>query len=297
MQKRIVIVGQGPAGKSIARLLQHTKYDISIECWDIDIKACPTRRPLEEIIPKADIILLCIPSWAIRAAAKDLRHLLSPTTGIVSISKGLDRTSESTIDELLAEVFPRAKKIALLSGPMLASEIMDDKPGAAVIASPNKAFREEVAKIFEKTNLHVMTSSDVRGVALCGILKNIYSIGLGAAQALHPGDNFRGMFAYATVDEMMRILTHLKAKKETVCSYAGIGDLIATGFSKHSKNHSYGNTLVQTGKPEFDSEGSVSVKPLAKRLGSFTKETPVFKVILDIVSKKKEASAILKLFS
>lgn len=297
MPKRIVIVGQGPAGRAVGRLLQDTKYDTSIECWDIDLKACPARRPLEEIVPKADIIFLCIPSWAIRAASKDLHHLIPPNTGIVSVSKGLDRTSESTIDELLAEVFPRVKRIALLSGPMLAAEILDHKPGAAVVASPNKAFREEIAKIFQKTHLHVTTSADVRGVALCGILKNIYSIGLGAAQALHPGDNFRGMFAYATVNEMMRILKHLKAKPETVCSYAGIGDLIATGFSKHSRNHSYGEALVKTGKPDFESEGSMSIKPLSKRLGSFTKETPVFRAILDIVSRKKDAHAMLKLFS
>ncbi len=297
MPKRIVIVGHGPAGKAVERLLQHTKYEISIECWDIDIKVCPARRPLEEIIPKADIIFLCIPSWAIRAAAQDLRHLITQKTGIISVSKGLDRTSASTVDELLREVFPRVKKVALLSGPMLATEILNDKPAAAVIASRNKAFSKEIETIFRKTNLLVMTSEDLRGVALCGILKNIYSIGLGAAQALHPGDNFRGMFAYATIQEMMLILKHLKAKPETALSYAGIGDLIATGFSKHSKNHSYGESLVRDGKPNFESEGSVSVKPLAKRMGPVLKKLPVFKAVLDIVSGKKDANAILKLFS
>lgn len=296
MPKRFVIIGQGPAGRALKHILDATKHQVSIECWDIDIKVCPLRKPLDEIIPKADMIFLCIPSWAIRAAAKDLGFLIKKNTGIVSVSKGLDRSTECTIDELLAEVFPRTKRIALLSGPMLAEEIMQNLPAAALIASPNVAFRKEVAKVFEKTHLLVETSDDVRGVALCGILKNVYAMGFGMSQAMHPGDNFRGMFAYACIAEMRDILDTLGADCETVCSFAGIGDLIATGFSKHSKNHTFGRSLVEKKKPDFASEGSVSVGPLAKRLGKRINSFPVFKTIHDIVLKKKNPKDLMKLF-
>src|SRR5512133_1097753 len=293
MKKRIVIVGQGPAGKAINFLLKGTKNHVSIECWDIDIKVCPNRKPLESIIPVADVLFLCIPSWAIRVAAKDLGHLIKKQTRIVSVSKGIDRTSEKTIGELLNEVFPANKNIALLSGPMLATELAEGKSGAAVIASPSKIVREDVRDVFKGTNLKIAMSDDIQGVALCGILKNIYSIGLGMAQAFHPGDNFRGMFAQETIDEMTRIVKKLGGKKETVYTYAGVGDLIATGFSKHSKNHTYGKTLVETGaKPAFDSEGSVSVGPLYKKLSDTKNEFPIFKTIHDIVLKKKKPSSI-----
>jgi glycerol-3-phosphate dehydrogenase (NAD(P)+) len=297
MSKRIVIVGQGPAGKAIHYLLKGTKNRISIECWDIDIRVCPNRKPLTDIIPTADIMFLCIPSWAIRVAAKDLGHLIQKQTRVVSVSKGLDRTSEKTIGELLKEVFPSNKNIALLSGPMLATELAEGKPGAAVIASPSKSVREDIRDIFIGTDLKISMSDDVQGVALCGILKNVYSIGLGIAQALHPGDNFRGMFAQETIEEMTKIVKKLGGKKETVYSYAGVGDLIATGFSKHSKNHTYGKTLVETGaKPAFDSEGSVSVGPLGKKLGDSKNDYPIFKIIHDIVLKKKKPSSILDLY-
>jgi glycerol-3-phosphate dehydrogenase (NAD(P)+) len=296
MPKQIVIVGQGPAGKAVHHLLKKTKNHVSIECWDIDIKVCPNRKPLDLIIPSADILFLCIPSWAIRVASKDLGHLIKKNTRIVSVSKGLDRTTEKTIGELLKEVFPSNKNIALLAGPMLATEILEGKPGAGVIASPSRVVQEDIRAIFKGTDLKISVSSDVQGVALCGILKNIYSIGLGIAQALHPGDNFRGMFAQETVEEMTQIVKKLGGRKETVYSYAGIGDLIATGFSKHSKNHTYGKTLVETNtKPTFDSEGSISVGPLAKRLGTSKKDFPIFYTIHDIVLKKKNPKSILVL--
>jgi glycerol-3-phosphate dehydrogenase (NAD(P)+) len=296
MPKRIVIIGQGPAGKAVLHLLKNTKNKVSIECWDIDIKACPSRKPLDIIIPKADILFLCIPSWAIRAASQDLGHLMKSHTRIVSVSKGLDRACEKTIGELLKEVFPSNKNIALLSGPMLATELLDGKLGAAVIASPSKTVQEDLKMVFKGTKLRVTTSGDIQGVSLCGILKNVYAIGLGIAQALHPGDNFRGIFAQETVDEMARIVKKLGGRKETVYSYAGIGDLIATGFSKHSKNHTYGRILVETGtRPDFDSEGSISIGPLAKKLGSSQKEFPIFKTIHDIILKKKDPKTILHL--
>lgn len=296
MPKRIVIIGQGPAGKAILKLLEHTKNNVSIECWDIDVKVCPNRKPLESIIPAADILFLCIPSWAIRVASNDLRQYIKPQTRIVSVSKGLDRSTEKTVGELLQEVFPKNKNIGLLSGPMLATELQDGKYGAGVIASPSKALQEDVREVFKKTPLFITTSTDIKGVALCGILKNIYSIGLGIAQSLHPGDNFRGMFAQQTLDEMTRIVKKLGGKPETVYSYAGVGDLIATGFSKHSKNHTYGKTIVETNaKPHFDSEGSISVGPLAKKLKATKKEFPIFITIHGIVLKGKDPKEILKL--
>lgn len=295
MPKRIVIIGQGPAGKAISHILSQTKNRVDIECWDIDVKACPNRKPLDSIIPKADILFLCIPSWAIRVAANDLKHLIKSHTRIISVSKGLDRTTEKTVGELLKEVFPKNNNIGLLSGPMLATELSENKPGAGVIASPSSATQKDIQDIFKGTQLFVTTSNDLLGVALCGILKNIYSIGLGIAQALHPGDNFRGMFAQRAIEEMSQIVKKFGGKKDTVYSYAGIGDLIATGFSKHSKNHTYGRTIVETNaKPRFDSEGSVSVGPLMKKIGSAKKEFQIFCTIHDIVVKNADPQRILK---
>lgn len=295
-KKNIVIIGQGPAGRAVKRILQGTKNRVSIECWDIDVKVCPVRKPLDVIIPKADIVFLCIPSWAIRAASSDFGHLIKKSTDIVSVSKGFDRTSSMTVGELLKQVFPGCKNIGLLSGPMLADEILDGKFGAAVIASLSVRLRRSIKTVFRNTVLRISESDDIKGVALCGILKNIYSIGFGMAQALHPGDNYRGIFAQEVLEEMGKIVKCMGGKEETVCSYAGIGDLIATGFSKHSKNHTYGRQLVEMKQnPSFQSEGSVAVAPFAKKIKGYRKAFPIFAAIHDIVLKKKNPKVILSL--
>ena len=295
MRKNIVIIGQGAIGRAIRHLLEKTKHNVRIECWDVDESVCPARKPLSDIVPEADILFMCIPSWTIRNAAKDLKHLIGRKTIIVSVSKGLDRVSGMTVDELLKEVFSFTQPTVLLSGPMLADEIMQDKPAAAVVASKRKSTRMEIVRLFEKTKLHVEPCPDMRGAALCGILKNIYAIGFGMAQAMHPGDNYRGLFMKTTLNEMAQIVTKLKGKKETVYTYAGVGDLVATGFSKHSKNHAYGTELATAGDVTFQSEGSVSLPAMHKMIGPLSKKLILFGTIYSIVKKKKDPKKILEI--
>jgi glycerol-3-phosphate dehydrogenase (NAD(P)+) len=239
------------------------------------------------------MLFLCIPSWTIRAAAKDLNGYLKKNTIIVSLSKGLDRTTGNTVDVVIDKVFPDKQPTVLLSGPMLAEEILAGKPGAAVAASDSKKSRDAVVDVFNGTKLHVYPASDMRGVAICGILKNIYAIGFGMAQALHPGENYRGLYVQLTLDEMAKIVTKLGGKKETIYTPAGIGDLIATGFSKYSKNHEYGKKLALTGQVHFDSEGSISLRPMIKKIGPLKKELQIFSKIYSIVQKRKDPKSIL----
>lgn len=295
MSKNVVIIGQGEIGRAIKHLLKKTKHRVSIECWDIDIKACPMRKPLGNIIPKADVLFLCIPSWTIQSAVRDLNGYLKRDTVVVSVSKGLDRSTGLTVDAVMHRAFVNRQHTVLLSGPMLAEEIVLNKPAAAVAASKSPKARESIAELFKDTRLHISTTTDVRGVAICGILKNIYAIGFGLAQAYHPGDNYRGLYVQMTLDEMARIVTKLGGMKETVYSHAGIGDLIATGFSKHSKNHEYGMKLARNGRVSFDSEGSVSIQPMLKKVGAYKKELRLFALICSIIQKQLKPRTILEI--
>jgi glycerol-3-phosphate dehydrogenase (NAD(P)+) len=270
-------------------LLSGRDPEILLDCWDVDVHVCPGRKPLSQIIPKAGVLFLCIPSWAMRSAAKKIRPHLRRRTIIVLISKGLDRLTGKTVDELIDELFSKLQPSVLLSGPMLAEEILEGKAAAAVAASQRRKSREIVAGLFKNSTLRITPTSDVRGAALCGILKNIYAIGFGAAQAMHPGDNFRGLYVQKTLEEMERIISKLKGKRRTVHSLAGVGDLIATGFSKHSKNHQYGKDLSLKGEAHFDCEGSVSIDVMKKMMGPYAKNFPLFMNIHSIVHRKKPA--------
>jgi glycerol-3-phosphate dehydrogenase (NAD(P)+) len=295
MHKNIVIIGQGEIGKAIMFLLSVCEKDLSLECWDVDVHLCPDRKPLARIIPNADVLFLCIPSWAMRSAARKIRSYLRRRTIIVLISKGLDRSSGKTVDELIDELFSILQPTVLLSGPMLAEEIMEGKAAAAVAASVRRRSRETVTDLFRGTALRLTPIADVRGAALCGILKNIYAIGFGAAQAMHPGDNFRGLYVQRTLEEMERVVVKLKGKRKTVRSLAGVGDLVATGFSKHSKNHEYGKDLALKGEAHFDCEGSVSLDVMKKMIGPYAKTLPLFMTICSVVHHKRPAENILEI--
>jgi glycerol-3-phosphate dehydrogenase (NAD(P)+) len=291
-KQSVVIIGQGEIGKAVYTVLK-PKHRVSIECWDVDVKACPVKKPLDVIIPKADVVFLCIPSWAIRIAAKDLFDHLKRSTIVVSISKGIDRDADETVDMLLTDVFPKSQPCALLSGPMLAEEMMVGKLSAAVVASTSPIVRKRIMRLFEGTPLRLMPTSDMRGAALCGVLKNIYAIGFAVATTLGCGDNFRGYYMMLVLEEMGRVVNALGGKSETAYTYAGLGDFVATAFSQYSKNHEYGVTLAKEGRVNFDSEGSVSIKPLLELLGKKSKNFCLLERIALIVSRKRAPKTIL----
>ena len=291
-KQNIVIIGQGEIGKALYVILK-SKHDVSIECWDVDVKACPVKKPLESIIPKANIVFLCIPSWAIRLAAKDLFDHLKKTTLVVSVSKGIDRDGNRTVDELLHDVFPKSQPYALLSGPMLAEELVVGKLSAAVVASKHKSAASLLMQLFKGTALRLSASTDLRGTAICGVLKNIYAIGFAMATTLGAGDNYRGYYLLLVLEEMSGIVKALGGHPDTAYTYAGLGDFAATAFSQYSKNHEYGATLAKEGRVHFDSEGSVSIKPLQELLGKKAKQFCLLNRIGDIVSRKRKPKSIL----
>jgi glycerol-3-phosphate dehydrogenase len=293
-KQNVVIIGQGEIGKAVHSLLK-MKHRVAIECWDVDVKACPIKKPLEDVVPNSDFLFLCIPSWAIRVAAKDIVPHLKKTTTVVSVSKGIDRNGNKTVDELLKEVFPKTQPVALLSGPMLAEEIMAGKLSAAVVASRAPAIRNRVMALFEKTPLRLAPTDDMRGAALCGVLKNVYTIGFAAASELGAGDNYRGYYLMLAHEEMGMILNELGGCSDTAYSYAGLGDFIATAFSRYSKNNEYGTTLAKEGRVLFESEGSISIRPLKELLGKKFNRFCLLARIGEIVERKRAPNSILKI--
>ena len=291
-KQNIAIIGQGEIGKAVHSLLK-AKHKVSVECWDVDVKACPVKKPLGDVIPNADIVFLCIPSWAIRAAAKDICPHLRKSAIVVSVSKGIDRSGNKTVDELLREVLPSTQPFALLSGPMLAEEIMAGKLAAAVVASPLASVQKRLLALFEKTPLRLSSTRDVHGTALCGVLKNVYAIGFAAASALGGGDNYRGYYMMLAHEEMGMVIKDLGGRPETAYTYAGLGDFVATAFSGYSKNNEYGTILAKEGRVMFESEGSVSIRPLKELLGKKMAKYCLLSRIADIVMRKRAPKTIL----
>lgn len=301
---RIVIIGKGKIGNAIADILRPKKVDIAF--WDIVPEKLTEKCPLAEIVHDADFVFLCVPSFAVPQAVLEMKLCLPRRTTrgernrtiVVSLSKGIEKKSGATMDELLRGIIPRFA-FALLSGPMLAEELSQSKGGAAVVASKDAGARNAVARLFEDTELHVSVSADIHGVALAGILKNIYAIVLGATDGMGSGYNAKGFLFGTAQSEMAKIIPLLGGARETVGIPALVGDLFATGMSPASNNHTFGAAICSgTQCPEFPlfSEGVVTAPFIAKRLGARARRFPLFLIAVALVKRPKEGRKRLHTF-
>ncbi len=281
MDNKVVIIGAGEIGRAIEKILQD-KSGIMIELWDKDISKAPNQKPLTEIIPSADFLFLCVPTNAIRKVLNSILRFLNKKTLVISLSKGIEADTLKTAADILEELLFDKTQHALLFGPMLAEELVKGMPGIGVAAVKEQKVFTRIKTLFTGTNLLIEHSSDVRGVALTGVLKNIYAVGLGIGGALEFGGNLKGWLTQKAIKEIAEIIELLGGKKETAFGSAGLGDFVATGFSPYSSNRQAGEELVKTGKyllkvnelrssPRFAnaraSEGIVSLFPILKLLG------------------------------
>jgi glycerol-3-phosphate dehydrogenase (NAD(P)+) len=147
-------------------------------------------------------------------------------------------------------------------------------------------------KLFAGTRLRIETSDDVPGVVWSAILKNVYAIGLGMTEGLGWGANARGWFVAKAVEEAGGILEDLGGRRETFHGTAGVGDMVATGFSPHSKNRTLGEHWAKTGKAPHESEGQISLPQLLQTLGRRASKYPVLMALKATLIGRKKVKAV-----
>jgi glycerol-3-phosphate dehydrogenase (NAD(P)+) len=267
MPQHVLIVGAGVLGQSLARVLPRDRVEVAL--WDIDESKCMGgRKPLEETVPAADFIFLCVPSWAMRQAAAQLSALVQPTTAVLSLAKGLESPGAKTMPDVLTEVLPPNQPSGVLGGALLAHEIGSGLPGMAVVACRDDAVAANLLTMLSGTALQLSWSSDAHSVAMAGVLKNVYALMLGIGDGLGLGSNARGWLFAQAVKEMTEIGKLLRVDQQVLLSVAGIGDLVATGLSTQSKNHSAGVELAQTGRTQIVCEGITSLPSVLQLTGT-----------------------------
>ncbi len=271
---KIVIIGAGAIGAAVAKILKENSHN-AITLWDAVPGKVKRQQPLDKAVPKADALFFCLPSFGLRDAVETVRPYLRKRTVVVCMSKGIEAGTDLTMDRLLEAILPRRQPFALLFGPMLASELDMGTCGHAVSAGDSRA-RAALWSMFRGTRLMVAKSFDLRGVALCGALKNIYAIGLGILAALAAGDNMRGAYVVAARQEMGDMLKLLGGRRETADGYAGLGDLVATGLNANSRNRQIGCALVSSPGRCQGSEGARAAVSVSRLLGKRQARFPLF---------------------
>lgn len=197
----------------------------------------------------ADLVIFAVPSFAIRETAEKLAPVLKSGALLVNAGKGLEARTHRRFSEVLAEVLPSAR-IVVLSGPSHAEEVARDVPTSVISASKDVEAAERVQELLMNPRFRIYVNADVTGVELGGALKNVIALAAGICDGLEVGDNTKAALMTRGLTEMARLGTALGARTETFAGLSGMGDLIVTCGSMHSRNRRAGILIGQGHPPE-----------------------------------------------
>lgn len=218
--------------KKICRFLPGIKIPDNIKCTT-DFKVA-----LED----SKLILHVTPSKFVRNTIKGYKDFVKEDQILVMCSKGFEPITEKTLDEVVKEEIPNVK-LGILSGPSHAEEVSKNIPTAMVIASEHEDVKKYVSNIFKSENMRIYTSDDVKGVELGGALKNIIAFCAGVSVGLDLGDNTFAALATRGLVEIERLGIAMGAKSKTFYGLTGLGDLLVTCGSQHSRNRRAGEMI------------------------------------------------------
>lgn len=266
MCKSIGVLGGGSWGTALAILLANKSYNVDIwvrnEAQALEMNNTRENKrylpnvkfpeglnvlsDLEKTIYKKDVILLAVPTHGVREALKNAKEFINNNQIIVNVAKGIENDSLSRISQIVNEILPE-NKYAIISGPSHAEEVAINIPTTVVSASDDMKTANYIQDLFITPTFRVYTNPDVIGVELGGALKNIIALGAGISDGLQYGDNTKAALMTRGIFEMSRLGEKLGANPNTFSGLAGIGDLIVTCTSMHSRNRRAG-ILIGQGK-------------------------------------------------
>ena len=261
--KRVGILGSGTWGTAIANMLvvhnhQVTLYSTFKEETESFIKT--KRHPhldcelsddihftnnVEEACVDKDIVIFASPSPYIRASVTKAKPYLSKETILVTVAKGIEPDTLFFMSEIIEDVLGDGYRIVALSGPTHAEEVAICLPTLIVSASRDEEAAKIVQEEFSNETLRVYTNDDIRGVELCGALKNIVALAAGMSEGLGYGDNAKAAIITRGLAEITRLGRAMDCDVRTFSGLAGIGDIVVTATSLHSRNHNAGVLLGQ----------------------------------------------------
>lgn len=200
---------------------------------------------LEEAITDSQFVVLAVPSHVIRDMSKKIKPYIAKRAIVVSIAKGIEETTNKRLSKVIEDELNNP--VVVLSGPSHAEEVAKELPTTIVATSQDMKSAEKVQDLFMTNNFRVYTNDDIVGVEIGGAVKNIIALAVGIIEGLKYGDNTKAALMTRGMKEIARIATALGGKEKTFYGLTGIGDLIVTCTSVHSRNRRAG-ILIGEGK-------------------------------------------------
>ena len=312
----IGVLGAGSWGTALSVLLHDNGNQVTI--WSIDPaevemlskeREHKTKLPgvqiseeiqitgeIQEAILEKDFLVLAVPSPFTRATAKKMSPYVAEGQMIVDVAKGIEETPLMTLSEQIKEEIPKAD-VAVLSGPSHAEEVGRKLPTTCVIGATTRKTAEYLQSVFMSKVFRVYTSPDILGIELGGSLKNVIALAAGIADGLGYGDNTKAALITRGIAEIARLGVKMGGKLETFTGLTGIGDLIVTCASVHSRNRRAGYLMGQgkTMQEAMDEvqmvvEGVYSAKAARKLAEKYEVSMPIVEQINEVLFENKSAA-------
>ena len=315
---KISVIGSGGWGIALTILLHKNGHDLTI--WSFDkkeaeelkkIRQNKTKLPnillpedikvtddLRETVDDKDILILAVPSKAIRSVSKSLKNIIKDNQIVVNVAKGLEEdTLETMTDIIEEELKDKNPKVAVLSGPSHAEEVGRGIPTTCVVSAHNKELTLYLQNVFMNPSFRVYTSPDMLGVEIGGALKNVIALAAGIADGLNYGDNTKAALITRGIKEIASLGVAMGGEQSTFYGLTGLGDLIVTCASMHSRNRRAGILLGQ-GKTLDEAikevnmvvEGVYSAKSALMAAKKYNVEIPIIEQVNAVLFENKNAA-------
>ena len=262
---------------------------------DIDLpRSISASTDVADALSGADLVVLAVPAQSLRLQLRKWKPLIGPDALVVSLMKGLELGTDARMSEVIAEELDiPADRIAVVSGPNLAMEIAREEPTASVVACPDSAVAGWIARSCTAPYFRPYTTSDIVGVEIGGIVKNVIALAVGICEGKQMGDNTKASVITRGLAETSRLALALGGKAHTMAGLAGLGDLVATCSSPLSRNHTAGRLLGQgltldevAQKMTQTAEGIKSGQAVHELAGKLGVEMPITAAVVAVLAGK-----------
>ena len=316
---KVAVIGSGGWGTALAMLLLENGNDVTLWSYAEEesrvlretgenpmLKGVPLPKELKlttdlDCVAGCGVVVLATPSFAVRSTARQMAPHLTAGTVVVSVSKGIEKETSTTLTEAIHEELGPDYPVVALSGPSHAEEVGRGVPTAVVSASKDQKAAELVQDLFMSPRFRVYASDDVTGVELAAALKNVIALCAGCCDGMGCGDNTKAALMTRGLTEIARLGVAMGGRKETFAGLAGVGDLIVTCTSMHSRNRRCGILIGKGTEPaqavkEIGAvvEGyyaAANAKTLADKLGV---EMPIAAAAYEVLYHGKDPKVVLQ---
>ena len=320
MKKKIAVLGAGSWGSALSLVLATNGHEVTL--WSIaedEIKMLREKHEhvdklpgvklpesisyttdMDEAVSGKEFLILAVPSVFTRSTAKSMASYVKEGQIVVCVAKGIEEDTLMTLSEIVEQEIPVAD-VAVMCGPSHAEEVGRKLPTTVVAGAHKKATAEAVQDIFMNEVFRVYTSPDVLGMELGGSLKNVIALAAGMADGLGYGDNTKAALITRGITEMGRLALEMGAKYETLSGLTGIGDLIVTCESRHSRNRKAGMLMGQgytmkqaTDEVKMVVEGIYSAKAAIALAHKYQVDMPIIEEVNKVLFEDKPAKDAVK---